>query len=230
MNKMYLGDCLDILLNDNFLIETIDIRPFKVCIIDPPYGYQHTTNRRVVKDSKFTEPIINDGLDNTVRVIFNSLTRLKPLLSPDSFIYIFTSWKNFSVIKEVVENAIGTINTVLIWDKTNKGSGDLTIWGEQYEMIMFKKNGNAKVNKRLGNVITVPRIISKVHKHEKPVRLMKQILQNSGQPKDSVIDMFAGTGTTCIAAKELNWNSVGIEIDYNYFNYANQRLIQEELL
>ncbi|MDD9823214.1 MAG: site-specific DNA-methyltransferase [Gammaproteobacteria bacterium] len=51
------------------------------------------------------------------------------------------------------------------------------------------------------------------HKQQAPVALLARIILSSSNPGDTVFDPFAGTGTTLVAASQLNRNAVGVEID-----------------
>lgn len=71
----------------------------------------------------------------------------------------------------------------------------------------------------------IPNIIGKKkHPTEKPVELMKILIENSSNKNDIVIDPFMGVGTTGVACKKLNRNFIGIELDENYFNIAKERI------
>lgn len=68
------------------------------------------------------------------------------------------------------------------------------------------------------------------HPSQKPVNLMVWSIERSGSPPDSVIlDPFMGSGTTLIAAKQLNRRAIGIEIEEKYCELAVKRLAQEVL-
>ena len=72
--------------------------------------------------------------------------------------------------------------------------------------------------------------INKVDKDEfnhptiKPLDLVKRHLLHTTQENDIVADFFLGSGTTCVAAKELNRRYIGFEIDPKYFKIAKDRL------
>jgi len=51
------------------------------------------------------------------------------------------------------------------------------------------------------------------HKQQAPVALLARIILSSTNPGDTVLDPFAGTGTTLVAASQLNRHAVGVEID-----------------
>ncbi len=57
-----------------------------------------------------------------------------------------------------------------------------------------------------------------------PLELARRLVKMFSFVGDTVLDPFAGTGTTLFAASQLNRNSVGFEIDPNYFQIAARRL------
>lgn len=62
------------------------------------------------------------------------------------------------------------------------------------------------------------------HPCPKPLRLLTWIVENLSDVGDTVIDPFAGSGTTLHAAKQLNRKAIGIEIEERYCEIAVQRL------
>ncbi len=64
----------------------------------------------------------------------------------------------------------------------------------------------------------------KNHPTQKPLELIKNIILHSTKENDLVLDPFLGSGTTCIAAKQLKRNYIGIELDENYYRIAKKRL------
>lgn len=71
------------------------------------------------------------------------------------------------------------------------------------------------------------------HPTVKPLKLMRYLIVLTTRQGDVVADPFMGSGTTCIAAKELNRGFIGIELDEDYFKIAKNRIeqftIQERL-
>lgn len=62
------------------------------------------------------------------------------------------------------------------------------------------------------------------HKQQAPLSLLLRIVLSSSNIGDTVLDPFAGTGTTLVVANQLNRNSVGIEIDPDNINCISNRL------
>lgn len=123
----------------------------------------------------------------------------------------------------------------LIWDKGNKIMG--RFYMSQFEYILFFRKGRGKQinNCSTSDIIRVPNIKTKIngkniHDTEKPVNLMKILVENSTDVNDVVLDPFMGVGSTGIACKELKRNFIGIEIDKKYFNIAEKRINKEILL
>ena len=62
------------------------------------------------------------------------------------------------------------------------------------------------------------------HKQQSPVSLLLRIILSSSQIGDTVLDPFAGTGTTLVVSKQLNRNFIGIEIDPDNVKCIDERV------
>ena len=60
-----------------------------------------------------------------------------------------------------------------------------------------------------------------VHPTQKPTELIKELLKVSVSDGDFIVDPFMGSGSTIKAANELNYKSLGIELDEEMFYIAN---------
>lgn len=67
------------------------------------------------------------------------------------------------------------------------------------------------------------------HPNEKPMTLMRRLVDGMSEPGQVVFDPFAGSGTTLRAAKDLGRKAIGIEIDERYCEIAAKRCAQEVL-
>jgi len=63
-----------------------------------------------------------------------------------------------------------------------------------------------------------------IHPTIKPIQIIKNLIINSSKENDIVLDCFSGSGTTCVACKELNRRFIGIEIDPEYHKISMDRL------
>lgn len=62
-----------------------------------------------------------------------------------------------------------------------------------------------------------------LHSTQKPLELMKYLISTYTNENDMVLDNTMGSGTTCLAAKELNRKFIGIEKEPKYYEIACQR-------
>ena len=73
------------------------------------------------------------------------------------------------------------------------------------------------------NIIKIPSIDG-VHPTQKPVALMEYLIKTYTNENETVLDFCLGSGTTGVAAKNLNRKFIGIEMDETYFNIAKNRI------
>lgn len=65
------------------------------------------------------------------------------------------------------------------------------------------------------------------HPNEKPMRVMLKLVRVGSKETQAILDPFMGSGTTLVAAKQLNRQAIGIEIEEKYCEIAAKRLSQE---
>ena len=70
----------------------------------------------------------------------------------------------------------------------------------------------------------------KVHPTQKPVNLLKTLIKIFTDVGDTVIDPVAGSGSTLRAAKELNRNSYGFEVEKEFYRKATMEMLKEDEL
>lgn len=63
-----------------------------------------------------------------------------------------------------------------------------------------------------------------LHPTQKPIELIEYLIKTYTNEGDVVLDNCMGSGTTCLAAKNLNRHYIGIEKEEKYFNIAKERL------
>ena len=210
------GDSLEILesLNDG----SIDI-----VLTDPPYGISYISNRSIHEDSITKRGLLNDGKEQAFELLDKTCEILSRKTAENAHLYFFCSWSVFSAFEAIISNYFN-IKTPIVWDKGNKGSGDLeNDWGNQTEIVIFCVKGKKMVNNRRGNIISVSRLhtTKMVHPTQKPIELLLDILAVSYVKGDFVVDPFMGSGSTIKACNEIGAKCLGIELDSEMFNIAN---------
>lgn len=140
--------------------------------------------------------------------------------------YIFTNSLNLKDMLVKTEKAGFKLHNVLVWEKNNCTPSQYYM--KNCEYVLFLRKGKAKWIKDIGGSKTVHQfnniIGNKSHPTEKPVDLLSFYIQNSSEVGNIVFDPFAGSGSTCIAAKNLGRKYVGVELDRNYFDVAVKRM------
>lgn len=222
--KLIKGNCLHYLkeIQDN----SIDL-----ILTDPPY---RVTKRGCSgsmggywKNEKAKKGIIFDNNNISVKHYISEFYRI---LKDKSILYIMTNNTNLQeMINEGTRTGFKFVKC-LIWEKGNKICGRYYMSCYEY-IILFRKGGDKPINNcSTPDILKIPikkhkdEFGNNLHDTEKPVELMKVLIENSTKQNDIVLDTFMGIGTTGIACKELNRDFIGIEIDENYFNIAKQRI------
>lgn len=121
----------------------------------------------------------------------------------------------------------------LIWNKGNKIQGQFYM--SQFEYILFFRKGRGvKINNcGTADILNVPNIKQKgadgknLHDTEKPVDLMKILIENSSQPNGIVFEPFAGIGAVPRACLKSGRRCLACEIDSHYYEIM-KNLIKEE--
>ena len=96
------------------------------------------------------------------------------------------------------------------------------LWGEGREFDCQKKIGNEDLIYPK-SVQYFNRVRNGNHTSEKPLDLMKWLVRTYSNENDMVLDNTMGSGTTCLASKELNRKFIGIEKEPKYYEIACQR-------
>ena len=94
-------------------------------------------------------------------------------------------------------------------------------YAPQYEMCIFCSSGQKKLNGgRDSNVIDAKRTCNDNHPTEKPVNLIRYLIEKSSKKGDLVLDTFAGSFSTAQACKEVERNFLCFEIEESYCQNA----------
>ena len=94
--------------------------------------------------------------------------------------------------------------------------------GSKEKMSNYETINTGKRSPR--NVIKFNRDKNKIHPTQKPVALLEYLIKTYTNENDTVLDFTMGSGSTGVAAKNLNRQFIGIELDKNYFDIAEKRI------
>lgn len=203
INKIICGDCLKVLplIPDG----TID-----AVVTDPPYGINYEapaiSGRR---ELKFNRRIYGDDRPFDAKAILRFFDKPMVIFGANNFPQLLP------------------ISGWLVWDKridlpSDNGSDAELAWQNIDRKIhIFRHRWRGYVKDGEETI--------KNHPTQKPVALMRWIISKWTKPNDLIIDPYVGSGTTCVAAKQLGRRFIGIEINPDYCAIAEDRLRQEEL-
>jgi DNA modification methylase len=223
------------IINGDAFKELTSMEPNSIdsIITDPPYG---VLNGNVIDKNKrgfntrFDGHCDWDKIDDIVEFSERWLKLCMQLLKNDSFLFVFWSQK---LLKEGYE--IFNPNRLVFWRYNNLvigGNGDFA-W--DYNPIFVIRKGNPKLIPGKWSCdmeFTKPQSNFKsdtlVHPTQKPLKLIEHLISISTQPGNIILDPFAGSGTTGIAAENLERQSILIEQNSEYISKIKDRMPRKD--
>ncbi len=207
---LYCGDSLTDNLPDRLGLEHVDL----VCT-DPPYAvYGSATGLASdIADDKMIRPFCRD------------VARLAVDMLPwFGHAYIHCDWRTWPTWWDAAKAAHLTAKNLLVWDKGGSGLG--SNYANTYELIgFFHKTPQASAMKSrdpvgtrsvfASNMLRYPRPAGdeRLHNAAKPVDLLAALIENSTDPDQMVLDPFAGSGSTLIAAEQVGRRAVAVDVE-----------------
>jgi tRNA G10 N-methylase Trm11 len=223
--RVYQGDALSAL-------DDLRKEDAQLIVTDPPYGVRWQSSLRTEK-----WPVLA-GDDGSLDVpgILGAYTR--KILHANSHVYVF----GFRPAELAAPLRLAA-TAELVWDKGRAGLGDLSMpWGPSFEPVTFgvytdcnapgTKRGGLTARMRRGAVLRADRLPTRggVHPTQKPVALMRQLVESSSVVGDTVLDPFAGSGSTGVAAILLGRKTILVELDPGYCETTVARVRAAEAL
>lgn len=209
------GDCLE-------RMKEIPDGSVDMILTDPPYGMNLTPQR---KSGKFHGvKIKNDANLEWVGHFFFECRRVLP---NNSAALVFCSHHCISEFIASAKEAGFEVKNLLIWDKKQFGMGGN--WRPVHELILILTKGRfVTKSNSLKTIVEFKKIhhSKAVHPTEKPIDLLSHLIEQPDYNPKTILDPFMGSGTTGIAAQNLNRKFIGIEMDDNYFNIAKNRILE----
>lgn len=225
INKIICGDCFEILpaIPDGS-IDLIVTDPWYEIDVNGGSGIMNRENVTVFK--KIHE---NGGFTFDVLPFLSQCRRVLRIFNA----YFWCSVKQLPVyLNWAIEN--GLIFDVLTWHKNNPAPLCFNGHLGDTEYCVFMRESGAHWNNGFRREVyrsywVTPRIQGIDHPCAKPLEIMKTHILVSSDPDQIVLDPCCGSGTTPVAAKGLDRQFIGIEINPDYVRIAEDRLRQEEL-
>ncbi len=154
----------------------------------------------------------------------------KGLLNSHQNIYFYSKSKNFKFNKYYTDYAPTTNIDQILQDRKRTVNGKSVYKTDKNGKIVL---GKEKKGVPLSDTWEIPYLNPKAKERvgyptQKPVLLLKEIIKIVTDKGDLVVDPFCGSGTTCVAAKSMERNFIGIDASKDAVELANKRL--EEMI
>ena len=234
---------LNLILGDSLIeLKNMSDESVNLIVADPPYN--------LGKDYGKTK----DNLDKKEYIEFSKkwLNECNRILKPDGSIYIFMGVRFISYIYQILEDQLGLdFQNWIVWHYT-QGLGKKKGFSSRHDdILVFSKGKNPTFN--LDDIRIPQKYYRKInnmrganpgnvwefshvhycnenrqsHPTQKPEGLIERIVLASSNKNDLVLDPFSGSGTTLRVCQQLSRNCIGIEINQEYVDLTNERLVKD---
>lgn len=229
----------------------LDDESVDLILTDPPYGLGYISNipgdtrwcQSGESESRFEKTLAGDDPEAYAEINWEEFfIQCERVLKPDSYCvlhctipFIGQKWNDFT-------HAGLKYKGTVAWNKQFAIGGDLRGAAKRdWEPILYLAKGKPKLNplmvsrkgklverKRISEiedwVITLPGSEKIGHPTQKPLELEGQFIRWMTQPGDTVLDPFAGSGTTLVASKLQGRNSIGFELNKEFCEKTQKRI------
>ena len=155
------------------------------------------------------------------------LTEARRVCKPGAPICLFIDWRQLPSMTDALQWAGWIWRGTLVWDKTNSRP-QRGRFRQQAEFVVWGSNGHMPAD-RVAPVLpgvfrqSMPSHAKRSHQTEKPLGVMQEMV-HIVEPGGIILDPFAGSGTTILAAKNEGYSAVGIELSQHYAKIAAKRI------
>lgn len=216
------------------IIKRIPDNSIDLILTDPPYNLgQHSTGNIPLPGRS----AMNNDVAEWDLVDFNPeewADEFVRILKPTGNLFIFTSYNQLGRWYNSLDHKFDTSN-FMIWHKTNPApkifkAGFLnscemifTCWNKKHTWNFISQ---AEMHNFIESSICMrpERLSNPKHPTQKPVSILRKLINIASNEGDIVFDPFMGVGSSGVAAIELNRKFIGVEIDKKYFMAAKKRI------
>lgn len=208
MTQVFNRDCMEAMREfpDKF---------FELAIVDPPYGIGKDWKKRTRRDRPIKWRYDNHTYENRQippREYFKELFRV----SKNQIIWGYNYF---------VEH-LGPTNYLIVWDKKSSSNNVFKYSKCEIAYTSFKIPCDIIRVEWDGSRMGKERGTEKIHPHQRPVELHRQLLCKYAKPGDKILDTHLGSGSSRIAADQMGFDFWGYELDKDYFEASVKRFNQ----
>lgn len=204
MSRIVLGDYLTVL-------PTLPDRAVDFVLTDPPYlvDYQDRTGRRIA----------NDKGDEWLAA-FEQIHRI---LRDDAFCISFYGWSRVDRFFSAWRAAGFRVAGHIVFAKAYQSKARFLRYQHESAYLLVKGQP-AMPGKPLPDVLPWKYSGNHLHPTHKPVECLATLIETFCPSRGIVLDPFAGSGSTCVAARQTGRRFFGIELDAMYHAATTDRL------
>lgn len=205
MSRIVLGDCLAVL-------PTLPAGAVDMVLTDPPYliNYRDRTGRSIA----------NDQDDAWLAPAFRQIHRV---LRNDAFCISFYAWNRVDRFVSAWRAAGFRIIGHLVFAKPYQSKARFLAYRHE-SAYLLAKGRPALPASPLPDVLPWKYSGNALHPTQKPVESLVPLIETFAPQRGIVLDPFAGSGSTCVAARQAGRRFFGIELDSGYHAAAQRRL------
>jgi adenine-specific DNA-methyltransferase len=204
------GDCLSVL-------PQVPAGSAGFILTDPPY----ITHYR----SRDGRTVPNDDNDAWLKPAFAEMYRV---LARDSFCVSFYGWPHADRFLTAFRAAGFRVVGHLTFPKRYSSATKFLSYRHECAYLLAKGYPQAP-DRPIGDVIAWTYSGNKLHPTQKPLSVLVPLIETFSAHGDVVLDPFAGSGSTLLAARSLGRRYFGIELDAGYHAIASRRLAQNQM-
>jgi len=210
-------------------------------ITDPPYssGGMVRGDRMARTDTKYTSTehqgrrsdFTGDNRDQRGFLAWMTLwlSEAQRVLEVGAPVVLFSDWRQLPVMSDALQSGGFVWRGIAVWDKTEGARPMMDSFRSQCEYIVWGSNGPMPRDGRVGCLPGVFRYVvkqnDKHHQTGKPLPLMRDVVRIC-PAGGTILDPFAGSGTTGVAALMEGRRFIGCELVDDYVETSRRRLDQ----
>ena len=224
-HRLLCGDSTD----SDSVAKLMDGKKADMVFTDPPYGVSASGGRSQTVERDNITKIANDDLRGSkLQQFISDALSIMPIKESGSFYVCYDQKTQVEFISAIKENGWNFKRT-LIWNKNVFGLSGKKGYRPKYELIAFGCIGEDYKwfgDNAQADVIDVarPREREGNHPTPKPIELIEIALKNSSEQGNLITDSFLGSGSTMVAAHQLNRKCYGMELDPKYCQVIIDRM------
>jgi len=213
---------------------------------DPPFNVPidgHVSGNGAVRHREFAMACGELSSEQFTAFLSKSLGFCAEHSRADALQYICMDWRHIDELQRAAKACFDQFINLCVWVKTNGGMG--SFYRSRHELVFVYRNGRTqhRNNVQLGrhgrnrtNVWEYPGVNTfnrtrmaerEMHPTVKPVELVVDAILDASAPNELVLDPFAGSGTTLLAAERTKRRARLIEIDPIYVDLTIERWLAE---